>query len=197
MMNGGTLPKNNNLLVGGFKPSEKYSSKWESSPNKGENRKIFELPPPSLPWDRNVVALWDFSLVGMQLSSCRWWLSNHQCQVQPEFLAWKQSRFWCCSNINLFKGFIFCLASGCRYMYTNNHIIISVDGTLSPKETLSKPTCPRWNSRYLLSIAGYTFCGTGTTMTIGFSRIPYSKHSLHGVFAIFTSWHGFSSSGGS
>ena len=26
-------------LVGGFNPFEKYSSKWESSPNRGENRK--------------------------------------------------------------------------------------------------------------------------------------------------------------
>ena len=24
------------ILVGGFNPSEKYSSKWESSPNRGE-----------------------------------------------------------------------------------------------------------------------------------------------------------------
>ena len=24
-------------LVGGFNPSEKYESKWESSPNRGEN----------------------------------------------------------------------------------------------------------------------------------------------------------------
>ena len=30
------------ILVGGFKPSEKYQSKWESSPNRGENKKIFE-----------------------------------------------------------------------------------------------------------------------------------------------------------
>ena len=27
------------LLVGGFKPSEKYESKWESSPGRGENKK--------------------------------------------------------------------------------------------------------------------------------------------------------------
>ena len=29
-------------LVGGFNPSEKYASKWESSPNRGENKKMFE-----------------------------------------------------------------------------------------------------------------------------------------------------------
>ena len=27
------------ILVGGFNPFEKYESKWESSPNKGENSK--------------------------------------------------------------------------------------------------------------------------------------------------------------
>jgi len=27
------------LLVGGFNPSEKYWSKWESSPSRGENKK--------------------------------------------------------------------------------------------------------------------------------------------------------------
>ena len=30
------------LLVGGFNPVEKYSSKWIISPGKGENKKIFE-----------------------------------------------------------------------------------------------------------------------------------------------------------
>jgi len=27
------------LLLGGFNPSENYLSKWESSPNRGENKK--------------------------------------------------------------------------------------------------------------------------------------------------------------
>ena len=30
------------VLVGGFNPFEKYWSKWESSPNRGEHKKIFE-----------------------------------------------------------------------------------------------------------------------------------------------------------
>jgi len=30
------------LLVGGFNPFEKYQSKWESSPNRGENKHTFE-----------------------------------------------------------------------------------------------------------------------------------------------------------
>ena len=34
-------PENFNL-VGGFNPLEKYESKWESSPNRGENPKYFE-----------------------------------------------------------------------------------------------------------------------------------------------------------
>ena len=29
-------------LVGGFNPLEEYESKWESSPTRGENKKIFE-----------------------------------------------------------------------------------------------------------------------------------------------------------
>ena len=35
------------VLVGGFNPSEKYWSKWESSPNRGEN-KTYLKPPTSL-----------------------------------------------------------------------------------------------------------------------------------------------------
>ena len=37
-----------NLLVGGFNPSEKYQSKWESSPNRVENQNIFETTTQSL-----------------------------------------------------------------------------------------------------------------------------------------------------
>ena len=33
------------FLVGGFNPSEKYSSKWESSPTTGENKKYLKPPP--------------------------------------------------------------------------------------------------------------------------------------------------------
>ncbi len=32
-------------LVGGFNPFEKYWSKWESSPNRGENKKYLKPPP--------------------------------------------------------------------------------------------------------------------------------------------------------
>ena len=35
------------ILVGGFNPSEKYESKWESSPNRDENKKYLK-PPPSI-----------------------------------------------------------------------------------------------------------------------------------------------------
>ena len=35
------------MLVGGFNPFEKYSSKWESSPSRGENKKYLK-PPPSM-----------------------------------------------------------------------------------------------------------------------------------------------------
>ena len=33
--------------IGGFNPVEKYWSKRESSPSSSENKKMFELPPPS------------------------------------------------------------------------------------------------------------------------------------------------------
>ena len=33
------------ILVGGFNPSEKYGSKWESSPNRGEYEKYLKPPP--------------------------------------------------------------------------------------------------------------------------------------------------------
>ena len=36
------------ILVGGFNPFEKYSSKWEASPNRGENKNYFKPPPRSI-----------------------------------------------------------------------------------------------------------------------------------------------------
>ena len=42
---GGTNPFSHNHLVGGFNPFEKYWSKWESSQNRGEKKKM--KPPPS------------------------------------------------------------------------------------------------------------------------------------------------------
>ena len=35
-------------LVGGFNPPETYESKWESSPNRDENKKHFKPPPREL-----------------------------------------------------------------------------------------------------------------------------------------------------
>ena len=34
-------PQSQILLVGGFNPSEEYYSKWECSPNRGENSKKY------------------------------------------------------------------------------------------------------------------------------------------------------------
>ena len=42
------------LLVGGFNPLEKYQSKWESSPNRGENKKYLKPPPRLLPYHQFV-----------------------------------------------------------------------------------------------------------------------------------------------
>ena len=40
------------FLVGGFNPSEKYQSKWKSSPNRGEHEKYLKPPPSSsIEWD--------------------------------------------------------------------------------------------------------------------------------------------------
>ena len=33
------------VIVGGFNPSQKYKSNWESSPERGENTKSFKPPP--------------------------------------------------------------------------------------------------------------------------------------------------------
>ena len=52
------------VLIGGFNPSEKYSSKWKSSPGRGENKTYLKPPssctqyiksfsrPPKKPWSR-------------------------------------------------------------------------------------------------------------------------------------------------
>ena len=52
------------LLVGGFNPSEKIcSSKWESSPNRGENEKYWK-PPPRLKHDWEIH--WTFGCLEVQ-----------------------------------------------------------------------------------------------------------------------------------
>ena len=38
-------PKQPFFLVGGFNPVEKYESKWESSPNRGEHKTYLKPPP--------------------------------------------------------------------------------------------------------------------------------------------------------
>ena len=40
--------QSNDFLVGGFNPVEKYESKWESSPSRGEKKQSLK-PPPSFP----------------------------------------------------------------------------------------------------------------------------------------------------
>ena len=46
---GPKMPSNQyQQLVGGFNPFEQYSSKWESSPNRGENKKYLKPPPRQL-----------------------------------------------------------------------------------------------------------------------------------------------------
>ena len=46
-------------LVGGFNPFEKYQSKWESSPGRGEHEKYLK-PPASILWHET----WSTDLVG-------------------------------------------------------------------------------------------------------------------------------------
>ena len=47
-MNGNEKLRVDIWLVGGFNPSEKYWSKWESSPNRGENKNIWNHQPDEL-----------------------------------------------------------------------------------------------------------------------------------------------------
>ena len=64
-------------LVGGFNPSEKYWSKWESSPSRGEN-KIYLKPPPS-----DVLSPW---------SPRRWTSPNLE---EPPLFSWKPAiKLW-------------------------------------------------------------------------------------------------------
>ena len=45
-------------LVGGFNPSEKYWSKWESSPSRGENKKYLKPPVRRSPWRNTPLNTW-------------------------------------------------------------------------------------------------------------------------------------------
>ena len=47
-------------LVGGFNPIEKYHSKWESSPSRGENKKYLKSPPIQV---YNCIYIYTISLV--------------------------------------------------------------------------------------------------------------------------------------
>jgi len=38
------IQEGNKNLVGGFNPFEKYESKWEASPNRGEHKKYLKPP---------------------------------------------------------------------------------------------------------------------------------------------------------
>jgi len=51
-------------LVGGFNPSEKYSSNWTSSPNRSENMEYLK-PPPSY----SILELFDIYLLELPLCS--------------------------------------------------------------------------------------------------------------------------------
>ena len=67
-------------LVGGFNPSEKYSSKWIISPSRGENKKYLKTPPSvSFCWEMFVSFDEKFKveqLPSMQKSMLRF----HECQ---------------------------------------------------------------------------------------------------------------------
>ena len=51
------------MLVGGFNPFEKYQSKWESSPNRGENKT--SLKPPTS------ITLVDFRIILVNMDSSK------------------------------------------------------------------------------------------------------------------------------
>ena len=58
------LPKvKNSSLVGGFNPVEKYLSKWESSPGRGENKTYLKPPRSSLTTIPFQFAIFSFSQV--------------------------------------------------------------------------------------------------------------------------------------
>ena len=72
-------------LVGGFNPFEEYWSKWESSPNTGEN-KTYSKPPPSQFFIRYVLCQWFFHpLSEYVIVSCTdwycWWKKIHPAPV--------------------------------------------------------------------------------------------------------------------
>ena len=51
----GTISHHKNWLVGGFNPSEKYSSNWIISPSRGEHKKKNMKPPVS--WEMSEIKL--------------------------------------------------------------------------------------------------------------------------------------------
>ena len=53
------LPFRGVFLVGGFNPSKKYESKWESSPGRGENKKCLKPPPSFLSCFQDTLLCWN------------------------------------------------------------------------------------------------------------------------------------------
>ena len=67
-------------LIGGFNPSEKYESKWESSPSSGEHKKYLKPPPSDFLITQHQP---DFSLIGRCVVSkvgTRWISCNGEYQ---------------------------------------------------------------------------------------------------------------------
>ena len=62
--------------VGGFNPSEKYESKWESSPGRGENKKCLKPTPRETTMDEDVPPIQNggFPASHVSLLAGNWWL---------------------------------------------------------------------------------------------------------------------------
>ena len=179
-----------NNLVGGFNPSQKYYSKWESSPNRGENKKCLK-PPPS---NSTRLELHDFRELSVKrfLSWCTNWKSWGQ--VASLFFP---DIWYHVQSSPLGVCFISRMHRHVCSLYNKEYSINFVSCNSTPVgvdigTTESLAICIKWllhkskqyNSKVCLLLTPYS---TGHLKSVQ-QKIPPSKNKSHHPFLLSPGW---------
>ena len=79
------------ILVGGFNPSEKYWSKWESPPNRGENKKYLKPPTSIMIIYIDRMILIHIPCIHKRISTTIWKTSK---RLQQQRLQMGHAQYW-------------------------------------------------------------------------------------------------------
>ena len=84
-----TKDKRKRDLVGGFNPFEKYQSKWESPPNRGEHNKSLKPPPRIDAFQQTKQPFWVLLCVSCPVASAR---ALEICSRHPATCVWQSGK---------------------------------------------------------------------------------------------------------